>query len=312
MNIICITPISHINNVHGNLNSIFTKVFLYPEISYEHLRNILSTISIQAIFVNPNKLNYKLDANLLRNTNVKYILTASTGTNHIDKEYCKNNNIEIFSLTKELDIIEKISSTAEHAFSLMLSLIRNIPSSFNSVKNGDWNYEPFIGRQLNYLTIGIIGYGRLGSKFYNYCKAFGSNVLVNDLYKEDVPNNADLDILLNKSDVISLHIHLDGNYNFFNKNLLSKLNKKIYLINTSRGEVVDEEDVIYGLESGIIKGYATDVLKDELGNIKNSKLIEYSKTNNNVIITPHIGGMTLEAQELAYNGVINVFKRRIN
>jgi D-3-phosphoglycerate dehydrogenase len=308
MNAICITPTNHIKDFNNNISKLFNEVVYSPEITKKDLIDTLKKQNINSIFVNPNKLLFKLDSELLKNTSIEYILTASTGTNHIDKEYCNNNNIKVFSLSKEFDIIEKISSTAEHAFALMMSLIRNVPSSFDSVKNGNWDYEPFIGRQLNNLTIGIIGYGRLGKKFYNYCKAFDSNVIVYDPFKE-TPNKVDLDYLLSKSDIISLHIHLDNNYNFFNNKLINKLNHSgIYLINTSRGEVVDENAIIDAIKNNKIKGYATDVLADELGNISNSRLVEFSKNNKKVIITPHIGGMTSEAQEIAYNGILNVFR----
>ena len=86
------------------------------------------------------------------------------------------------------------------------------------------------------------------------------------------------------------------------------MKKDSYIINTSRGEIVNEKDIIESLESGHLKGYATDVVDDEFGNIKNSKLIQRSK-DLNIIVTPHIGGMTIEAQEIAYNGVIDKFKR---
>ena len=86
-------------------------------------------------------------------------------------------------LTTDYDLIRKLPSTSELAFGLALSMMRNIPQSFDDVKAGNWNYEPFVGRQLAGLTAGIIGYGRLGTFMSRYCNAFGMKVLVNDPYK---------------------------------------------------------------------------------------------------------------------------------
>ena len=88
---------------------------------------------------------------------------------------------------------------------------------------------------------------------------------------------------------------------------LSCMKEGSYLINTSRGELVDEDAIIKSIKAGHLKGYGTDVIKDEFGDIQNSKLVEFSK-NNNVIITPHIGGMTIEGQTKAYHWAIDKFR----
>ena len=122
-----------------------------------------------AIFTNPNKSKIYIGKEILdKAINLKVISTASTGTNHIDINYAKNKNIKIISLTKDIKTINKISSTAEHAFCLTLASIRNLVPSFDSVKKGNWDYRPFIGRQMNYLNVGIIGYGRLGKMLIKY------------------------------------------------------------------------------------------------------------------------------------------------
>ena len=88
--------------------------------------------------------------------NLIAIATASTGTNHIDKDYALSRNINVFSLTEERDVIKKISSTAEHAFTLTLSSLRRVIQSHNEALDGEWDYTKYIGRQMNFLTIGII------------------------------------------------------------------------------------------------------------------------------------------------------------
>jgi D-3-phosphoglycerate dehydrogenase len=225
-------------------------------------------------------------------------------------KYCKENNIEVWHLAKDYELINQLPSTAEHAFGLMLSLIRKIPMSFHSVRDGNWDYEPYIGRQLKGLTVGIIGYGRLGKMMETYCHAFGMTVKIHDPYE----GYDDLDLVLRESDVISLHVHVTGKtVGMINGKTISKMEKKPYLINTSRGEVVYEKKVIEAIEEGKLSGYATDVITDEFGNIHNSKLVEFSMNpTNNVIITPHVGGMTWEGQTKAYKWAINKFKGEQN
>ena len=257
-----------------------------------------------------------MDEDLLQDGQIKAICTASTGTNHIDVEYCKHNGIKIISITNDHDVIDKISSTAEHTLALMLSLIRKIPISFHSVRDGNWDWEPYVGRQLNFLTVGIIGFGRLGKLMAMYCNGLGMKVLVSDPYVDNEVEEwnveqVELDELLKRSDVISLHVHVtDETREMINKNTISKMVKNPYLINTSRGEIVNEDDIIDALRSEDLQGYATDVIRDEFGDIKNSKLVDESITpQDKIIITPHIAGMTKEAREIAYNLAVDKLER---
>jgi len=310
MKIICITPIKHLDGVYEEL-ALYGEVLYKPAISKEELHKILLEDSkISCIFTNPNKQMFKLDEDLLRETSVKVINTASTGLNHIDLEVCKKLGIKILSLTKDYELIKNLPSTAELAFGLMLSLLRNIPASFDSVKKGEWDYEKFIGHQVEGLVVGIIGYGRLGYFMAKYCSTFGMDVIVCDPYKVIYGfEQVTLEELLERSNVISLHVHVtEETKNMINKDAIALMKKNPYLINTSRGEIVDELAVIEGLKSQVISGYATDVLIDEFGNISNSPLIKATKEGLNILITPHIGGMTWEGQQLAYQHAVHKFK----
>ena len=308
MKIICITPIKHIKGAYENLCSL-GEVIYEPYVTYDELKEKITKPGnpITTIFTNPNKQQFKLDKELLKYSTVSHIITASTGLNHIG-DYFKDN-FYVHSLTTEFDVIEKISSTAEHAFTLMTSLVRNLPRGFDDVKCGDWNYEKFIGRQLSELTIGIVGYGRLGTMMKKYCEAFGMKVHIYDPYKD----YNDFDILLEESDIISLHVHVtDETKYMINKKTLGKMKKDSYIVNTSRGEIVDEKAIIESLKNNHLKGYATDVIEDEFDNIKNSPILKGVDEGLNIIVTPHIAGMTKEAQEIAYNGVIEKFREKFN
>ncbi len=305
MKIICITQVKHLDGVYDLLEE-FGNITYVPDITKEELKSTLFETKTKYLFTNPNKQSFILDEEVLKDSNIKVINTCSTGTNHIDMKYCKENNIEVWHLARDYELINQLPSTAEHAFGLMLSLIRKIPMSFHSVRDGNWDYEPYIGRQLKGLTVGIIGYGRLGKMMETYCHAFGMTVKIHDPYE----GYDDLDLVLRESDVISLHVHVtDKTVGMINEKTISKMKKKPYLINTSRGEIVYEKKVIEAIENGNLSGYATDVITDEFGNIHNSKLVEFSMNpTNNVIITPHVGGMTWEGQTKAYKWAINKFK----
>ena len=305
MKIICITQVKHLDGVYDLLEK-FGNITYVPDITKEELKSTLFETKTKYLFTNPNKQPFILDEEVLKDSNIKVINTCSTGTNHIDMKYCKENNIEVWHLARDYELINQLPSTAEHAFGLMLSLLRKIPMSFHSVRDGNWDYEPYIGRQLKGLTVGIIGYGRLGKMMETYCHAFGMTVKIHDPYE----GYDDLDLVLRESDVISLHVHVTGKtVGMINGKTISKMEKKPYLINTSRGEIVYEKKVIEAIEEGKLSGYATDVITDEFGNIHNSKLVEFSMNpNRNVIITPHVGGMTWEGQTKAYKWAINKFK----
>ena len=116
--------------------------------------------------------------------------------------------------------------------------------------------------------------------------------------------------MLNSSDVVFLHTHVtDETRGMVDDEFLSQMKQGSYLVNTARGELVNEDSIIESIEQGHLKGYGTDVIKDEFGDIQSSKLVEFSiNPNNNVVITPHIGGMTIEGQTKAYTWAVSKFK----
>ena len=308
MKILCITPVKHLDGVYEKLKSC-GEVIYEPNITKQKLKILLDESGARYLFTNPNKQNFMLDKEVLQFGFLKVINTCSTGLNHIDLNYCKENKIDVWSLKEDYELINDLPSTSELAFGLMMSLLRNIPDSFNHVKSGGWDYEPFVGHQIKGKTIGIVGYGRLGKIMCDLFYGWGVNLLGYD------PNvfvttarGTPMKELIEKSDVIFLHVHVtDETREMVDEEFLSCMKEGSYLINTSRGELVDEDAIIKSIKAGHLKGYGTDVIKDEFGDIQNSKLVEFSK-NNNVIITPHIGGMTIEGQTKAYHWAIDKFR----
>lgn len=262
----------------------------YSDLSKADLTGI--TILVVQLGVNVNKEVIDSAPNL------KFIATATTGLDHIDTEYAKSKGIEVISLKGEVGFLNSITSTAELSFGLMISLLRKIPSANQSVLSGRWDREKFRGTSLRGKTLGIVGYGRLGKMMEKFGKAFEMNVVFSD---SKVPGGLTLEELLEISNVVSLHVPLDeSTEGLIGAYELQMMKPNAILINTSRGKIVDEDAVIGALKSEILAGYGADVLADELdlkdGEIK-SRLVEYSKNNPNVLITPHIGGTTAESRE---------------
>ena len=313
MNILCITPIKHLEGVYEKLLGC-GEVIYEPDIDRDTLKIMLDVFKPEYLFTNPNKQNFLLDGDILKNGKLKVINTVSTGLNHIDIDYCKEHNIEVWSLKEDYELINDLPSTSELAFGLMMSLLRNIPKSFHSVRDGNWDYEPYVGHQIKGKTIGVIGYGRLGKIMCRLFDGWGVKVLVDDPYEYEIDKRDSKVLrkrLLNSSDVVFLHTHVtDETRGMVDDEFLSQMKQGSYLVNTARGELVDEGSIIKSIEQGHLKGYGTDVIKDEFGDIQNSKLVEFSiNPNSNVVITPHIGGMTIEGQTKAYTWAIRKFNR---
>jgi phosphoglycerate dehydrogenase-like enzyme len=314
MKILCITPVKHLDGVYEKLES-YGDVVYKPNITKQELKILLAEFNPGYLFTNPNKQNFLLDGDILQCGKLKVINTCSTGLNHIDLDYCKENGIVVWSLKEDYELINDLPSTSELAFGLMMSLLRNIPKSFHSVRDGNWDYEPYVGHQIKGKTIGVIGYGRLGKIMCRLFDGWRVKLLVTDPYERIneriiTARGVPLSELLEKSDVVFLHTHVtDETRGMVDDEFLSQMKQGSYLVNTARGELVDEGSIIKSIEQGHLKGYGTDVIKDEFGDIQNSKLVEFSiNPNNNVVITPHIGGMTIEGQTKAYLWAVSKFK----
>jgi D-3-phosphoglycerate dehydrogenase / 2-oxoglutarate reductase len=302
-NIAVITPIQHLE---GLLDLIQTKgqVFLLEEGNKFQVRELLLSKNIDTILCNPNQQTYKIDKELLDDTQVSIINSCSTGLNHIDLDYCKKNNIEIQCHKNDYELINQLPSTSELAFGLMISLLRQIPEGKQHVSEYKWDYTQFVGRQIKDLKIGIIGYGRLGKIMKTYCDAFQAETFIYDPYVNI--NQISLEDMFQICDVISLHVHVTPETKYMiSKKLLGLSKKGLYLINTSRGEIVNEEDIVQSLNNKNLLGYGTDVIEDEFNDITNSPIIKAMNEGKNIIITPHVGGMTIEGQTKAYKWSIN-------
>jgi len=302
-NIAVVTPITHLDGVLELLKS-KGNVFMLEHGTIDQVRELLLNNPIDAIFCNPNQQSYKIDEGLLRGTAVRIINTASTGLNHIDLEYCESVGIEIQCHKNDFELINQLPSTSELAFGLLLDLMRNITMSNNVTKRDkSWDYLPFVGQQLKDYKVGIVGYGRLGKMMAKFCNAFDAEVYIYDPYSDE-SNIDSLEELFDICDAVSLHVHVtDETRHMIDYDLLSRNVK--FLVNTSRGEIVNETDIIRALKECKLWGYGADVIEDEFGDPSKSPFFDLENSKLNCIFTPHIGGMTIQGQTKAYKWSID-------
>jgi len=249
-----------------------------------------------------------------------FVASPTTGLDHIDLKLAKEKSIEVISLFGEKEFLRNIYATAEYTIALMFFLIRNIPLAFDDVKQYKWNRNKFIGRELNGKVLGVVGYGRVGKMVAGYARLFGMKIIAHDIRKagfERGVKRVGLDKLLKLSDVISIHLPLnDTTTGLFNKTLFKNMAKAPFLINTSRGPIIDESGLLWALKNRVIKGAAIDVLEGERAmGVHKNPLIEYAKKNSNLIITPHIGGATYESMqktEIFISKKIQGFLKRVD
>ena len=254
----------------------------------------------------------------LRFLNDKSILvTTSTGTTHIANEVITFLGSRFISLKSEKELLSTITSTAELAFTFILMGLTNFQRAANDVKNGNWDrVKNFRLKQVASAQIGIIGYGRLGKMVSSYGRTICSKVLVWDIdesaraeaAKDGFHITSSLAELLSSCDAVSIHASTrSGEEPIITKETLSQSQGGLVLVNTSRGLLVDEESVLWGLNNGLLNFYFADVLEcEDLGKpITSSNLWKASLQDIRIVITPHIGGASKDAIEKCEIQILN-------
>lgn len=264
-------------------------------------------------------INSKVDKNIIdKLSNLKFIATRSTGYDHIDYEYANAKEIKVSNVPAYGSF-----TVAEFAFALLLTLSRKIYDAYNNLREGsDFSISTLKGFDLRGKTIGVIGTGKIGKNLIKIAKGFGMNIIAYDLYpdlayaKEYNFEYKKLEEVLSLADILSLHVpYCKENYHLINKENISLMKKGIYIINTARGELIDTDALVWGLEEKIIAGASLDVLEGErelkeeieiLSDVSKAEKIKDYKTlledhvlidMPNVIVTPHIAFYSKEAEE---------------
>ncbi len=241
----------------------------------------------------------KIDSDLMDIAkNLKVISTYSVGFDHIDTQYAKKKKIRVGHTPEVLT-----DATADLAFSLILDVLRRVSEGDRIIRNGKWRqiygaYD-YVGVDLQGKTLGIFGLGRIGSTLARRAKSFDMKIIYHN--RKPVSKNKEkvlgvkyvtLDKLITQSDVISIHVpHTKETNQLFDMKIFKKMKKSAFLINTARGKIVNEKDLITALNKKIIAGAALDVY--ELEPI--SKKHPFTKMQN-IVLAPHIGSSTKETR----------------
>tara|TARA_B110000438_G_scaffold300438_1_gene352831 strand:+ start:1270 stop:2208 length:939 start_codon:yes stop_codon:yes gene_type:complete len=225
-------------------------------------------------------------------SNLKVIGRAGAGVDNIDLSAAKEKNILVMNTPGG-----NTNATAEHTLGLLLSLFRNIPEANYGTHKGIWDKKNLKGNEIKGKTIGIIGFGNVGRNFANICHSLGLKILIHSNYFDSVKlqypqyKSTDLENLCKESDIVSLHCkgNKDGSPKL-TKNQIGLMKKNCCIINTARGNLIDETDLKNALTNNIIKGAALDVFNTEPAN--DNQLFNLK----NIILSPHIAASTYESQ----------------
>jgi phosphoglycerate dehydrogenase-like enzyme len=226
------------------------------------------------------------------------ISTATTGADHIDANVLAERGITLLTLAGEKEVLHNLTPAAELSWTLLMACCRRLRGASTHVLEGRWVRENFPGIMLKGKLLGLIGCGRIGSWMARYAHAFDMNVIGYDPLVEPWPDQickTDLDTLLSTSDFISVHVPLnDQTRGMIGSREFGLVKRGAIFINTSRGGLTDEHALLRALEEGQIGAAGVDVLEGE-PKIDRHPLVEYARTHDNLIITPHIGGFSPDA-----------------
>lgn len=247
---------------------------------------------------------FRLDRELLSKApRLKFIGRVGSGLENIDVEYAKSKNVVCFNAPEG-----HRDATGEHAVGMLLALLNNICKANNEVRNGQWFREVNRGLEVMGKTVGIIGYGNTGKCFAQCLSGFKSRIIAYDKYKfnysDQYVTESVMDDLFEECDILSLNIPLtEETIYLVNNDFIQKFKKEIYIVNISRGKIINTSDLVCNLKTGKIKGAALDVLEYEKSSFEElhrsnitddyTFLLEHPR----VILTPHIAGWTHESNK---------------
>ncbi len=270
------------------------KITYEPEITPDKIKERIGNFDIVIV-----RSRTKITKEMIEKADkCKIIARVGVGLDNIDVDAAKTKGIRVINAVEGA-----INAVAELVLGLMLSLAREIPRADREIRNGKWLKKELMGTELSGKYLGIVGLGNIGKRLAKHARALNMNIIgydvipiADEFVREVGLIKTDLDTLLSSADYISFHVpYTNDTHHLVNSQRLGKMKKTVYLINTSRGEIIDEEALYTALKDGKIAGAALDVFEKEPAT--GNKLA----TLPNVICTPHIGSQTKEAQTLAAN-----------
>ena len=269
-----------------------------PDIKPEEIINIIS--KYDGIII---RSKIKIDKNIIDAAkNLKFIGRVGAGLENIDVEYAKQKGVKCFNSPEG-----NRDAVGEHALGMLLTLFNNILKADPEVRSGKWIREGNRGLEIKEKTIGIIGYGNMGSAFAQRLKGFEANVIAYDKYKfnysDEFVSEKSLEDIFEQTDILSIHVPLTDETLFMvNHEFINRFKKDIYILNTARGKVLKTNDLVKNIKSGKVLGAALDVLEYEQTSFEHlhsgndlPETFQYLIDSNKVVLTPHIAGWTHES-----------------
>ncbi len=277
------------------------KITYQPEITAEQIKENIGSFDIVIVRSRTKITKEMID----KASKCKIIARVGVGLDNIDVDAAKAKGIRVINAVEGA-----MNAVAELVLGLMLSLAREIPRADREVRNGGWPKKELMGIELSGKYLGIVGLGNIGKKLARHARGLNMNIIgydvipiPDDFAREVGLVKADLDTLLSSADFISFHVPFtESTHHLVNAEKLSKMKKTAYIINTSRGEIIDEAALMRALKEGKIAGAALDVREEEPDSSSNIAIAKNELASlQNVISTPHVGAQTKEAQALAAN-----------
>jgi D-3-phosphoglycerate dehydrogenase len=269
-------------------------VHYLPEITQDELKK--SIVDKHAIILRGRT---KLNREILENAkHLRLIVRAGVGLDNIDLNFTKERGIEVRNTPAAPS-----KAVAELTIALIISLLRELYKAYDSMKKSKWLKKELIGSEISSKAIGIFGFGRIGYEVAKRLKNFGCRIIAYDIdpTRQTFANElgieftTNMDYVLKQSDIITIHIPLiESTKNLFSYETLIKMKRGSYIVNVSRGEVLDEGALLKLIKEGHIKGAALDVFSNEP---PNSEIEKELLRDDRVIATPHIGAQTVETME---------------
>lgn len=278
------------------LQNLGLEIVYYDELPNEHLDSLSDFLGI----IVRSKV---IDENFMQKfPHLKFIGRVGAGMENIDTVHTEKKGIQCVNSPEG-----NRDAVGEHTLGMLLNLTNRLNIADHEMRYGKWRREQNRGYEIGHMTIGIFGYGNMGSAFAEKISGFNARVIAYDKYKKNYSNHlveeVDLEDFFKETDVVSFHIPLTQDTEFLvNNSFINQFQKDIYILNTSRGKILKTADLVQNLETGKVRGAALDVFEYESSNFETlfeksmPSEFQYLVKSNKVILTPHIAGWTYESK----------------